>query len=127
MFSGWLELLIRRGQTSYLFRLLPTSEALQWASYNIKMKGAISASITSTDLYEETSIIIIYHVYAFKFCRMQQLAKELAVVIPMSFFEEENNAHYNSVAIIYADGLIGGLRLILISKMTCFNGVAWKP
>lgn len=38
------------------------------------------------------------------FCRMQQLAKELGVVIPVSFFEEANNAHYNSVAIIDADG-----------------------
>lgn len=35
---------------------------------------------------------------------MQKLAKELGVVIPVSFFEEANNAHYNSVAIIDADG-----------------------
>ncbi|XP_042470910.1 N-carbamoylputrescine amidase-like [Zingiber officinale] len=41
--------------------------------------------------------------------RMQQLAKELGVVIPVSFFEEENNAHYNSVAIIDADGTDLGL------------------
>lgn len=40
---------------------------------------------------------------------MQQLAKELGVVIPVSFFEEENNAHYNSVAIIDADGTDLGL------------------
>lgn len=32
------------------------------------------------------------------------LAKELGVVIPVSFFEEANNAHYNSIAIIDADG-----------------------
>lgn len=36
--------------------------------------------------------------------RMQKLAKELSVVIPVSFFEEANNAHYNSVAVIDADG-----------------------
>ncbi|KAJ1408463.1 Carbon-nitrogen hydrolase [Sesbania bispinosa] len=36
--------------------------------------------------------------------RMQELAKELGVVIPVSFFEEANNAHYNSIAIIDADG-----------------------
>ncbi|KAK9126364.1 hypothetical protein Scep_015210 [Stephania cephalantha] len=36
--------------------------------------------------------------------RMQKLAKELGVVIPVSFFEEANNAHYNSVAVIDADG-----------------------
>ncbi|KAL5132023.1 N-carbamoylputrescine amidase [Glycine soja] len=36
--------------------------------------------------------------------RMQKLAKELGVVIPVSFFEEANNAHYNSIAIIDSDG-----------------------
>lgn len=40
---------------------------------------------------------------------MQQLAKELGVVIPVSFFEEANNAHYNSIAIIDADGSDLGL------------------
>ncbi|PKA48502.1 N-carbamoylputrescine amidase [Apostasia shenzhenica] len=41
--------------------------------------------------------------------RMQKLAKELGVVIPVSFFEEANNAHYNSVAIIDSDGTDLGL------------------
>lgn len=45
----------------------------------------------------------------FMLCRMQKLAKELGVVIPVSFFEEANNAHYNSVAIIDADGTDLGL------------------
>lgn len=40
---------------------------------------------------------------------MQKLAKELGVVIPVSFFEEANNAHYNSIAIIDADGTDLGL------------------
>lgn len=40
---------------------------------------------------------------------MQKLAKELDVVIPVSFFEEANNAHYNSIAIIDADGADLGL------------------
>lgn len=40
---------------------------------------------------------------------MQYLAKELGVVIPVSFFEEANNAHYNSIAIIDADGSDLGL------------------
>lgn len=40
---------------------------------------------------------------------MQELAKELEVVIPVSFFEEANNAHYNSIAIIDADGTDLGL------------------
>lgn len=40
---------------------------------------------------------------------MQKLAKELGVVIPVSFFEEANNAHYNSVAMVDADGADLGL------------------
>ncbi|XP_042026736.1 N-carbamoylputrescine amidase-like isoform X1 [Salvia splendens] len=41
--------------------------------------------------------------------RMQKLAKELGVVIPVSFFEDANNAHYNSVVVIDADGTDLGL------------------
>lgn len=40
---------------------------------------------------------------------MQNLAKELGVVIPVSFFEEANNAHYNSIVVIDADGTDLGL------------------
>jgi len=36
--------------------------------------------------------------------RMQSLARELGVVLPVSIFERANNAHYNSVVIIDADG-----------------------
>lgn len=36
--------------------------------------------------------------------RMQRLAEELAVVLPMSFFEEEDGAFYNSLAVVDADG-----------------------
>ncbi|KAL2652726.1 hypothetical protein R1flu_020854 [Riccia fluitans] len=41
--------------------------------------------------------------------RMKNLAKELNVVIPVSFFEEANCAHYNSVVVIDADGSDLGL------------------
>ncbi|KAJ1699692.1 hypothetical protein LUZ63_008204 [Rhynchospora breviuscula] len=41
--------------------------------------------------------------------KMQEIAKELGVVLPVSFFEEANNAHYNSIAIIDADGTDLGL------------------
>ncbi|MDF2763692.1 MAG: carbon-nitrogen hydrolase [Rhodospirillales bacterium] len=34
----------------------------------------------------------------------QKLAAELELVLPISFFERANNAHYNSVAVIDADG-----------------------
>ena len=36
--------------------------------------------------------------------RMAALAAELKVVLPVSFFERANNAHYNSLAVIDADG-----------------------
>lgn len=39
---------------------------------------------------------------------MQQLARELSVVLPVSFFECVNQAFYNSVAIIDADGSVLG-------------------
>ena len=32
--------------------------------------------------------------------RMQKLAAELQVVLPVSFFERANNAHYNALAIV---------------------------
>ncbi|XP_039032713.1 N-carbamoylputrescine amidase [Hibiscus syriacus] len=41
--------------------------------------------------------------------RLQELAKELSVVLPVSFFEEANNAYFNSIAVIDADGTDLGL------------------
>ncbi|WP_374385304.1 N-carbamoylputrescine amidase [Dongia sp.] len=41
--------------------------------------------------------------------RMQELARELEVVLPVSFFEAANNAYYNSLAILDADGEMLGL------------------
>jgi N-carbamoylputrescine amidase len=41
--------------------------------------------------------------------RMQALAKELAVVIPVSFFERSATCTYNSVAVIDADGELLGV------------------
>ncbi|WP_303976803.1 N-carbamoylputrescine amidase [Dongia mobilis] len=41
--------------------------------------------------------------------RMQDLARELEVVLPISFFEAANNAYYNSLAVIDADGEMLGL------------------
>ena len=40
--------------------------------------------------------------------RMSKLAAELKVVIPISFFEKANRAHYNAIAVINADGDILG-------------------
>lgn len=41
--------------------------------------------------------------------RMSKLAKELGVVLPVSFFERVNTAHYNSLAMINADGKVLGV------------------
>ena len=41
--------------------------------------------------------------------RMAALARELGVVLPVSFFERANNAYYNSLAVIDADGRELGL------------------
>eukprot|EP00897_Mesotaenium_endlicherianum_P009878 jgi/Mesen1/8919/ME000548S08437 len=41
--------------------------------------------------------------------RLQALAKELGVVLPVSFFERANNAFFNSVVVIDADGADLGL------------------
>ena len=38
-----------------------------------------------------------------------RLAAELQVVLPISFFEKKNQAHYNTVAVIDADGCILGI------------------
>ncbi|RQM24806.1 hypothetical protein B5M09_005984 [Aphanomyces astaci] len=40
---------------------------------------------------------------------MQALAKELSVVLPISFFERYKHSYYNSVAVIDADGSILGV------------------
>jgi N-carbamoylputrescine amidase len=41
--------------------------------------------------------------------RMSALAAELGVVLPVSFFERANNAYYNSLAMVDADGAVLGL------------------
>ncbi len=40
--------------------------------------------------------------------KMSKLAFELKVVLPVSFFEKANRAHYNAIAVINADGNILG-------------------
>jgi N-carbamoylputrescine amidase len=41
--------------------------------------------------------------------RMRQVARELGVVIPVSFFEHSGQAYFNSVAVIDADGAVLGV------------------
>ena len=40
--------------------------------------------------------------------KMSEVAKKYKVVLPISFFEKDNNAYFNSIAIIDADGTILG-------------------
>jgi N-carbamoylputrescine amidase len=41
--------------------------------------------------------------------RMRKLARELGVVIPVSFFEKAGQAYYNSCAVVDADGSVLGI------------------
>ncbi len=42
-------------------------------------------------------------------CHFKELAKELGVVIPVSFYERDVNVLYNSIAVIDADGTVLGV------------------
>lgn len=42
-------------------------------------------------------------------CRFQQVARELSVVLPVSFYERDRNLLFNSVAVLDADGSILGI------------------
>ena len=41
--------------------------------------------------------------------RMSELARELDVVLPVSFFERDGNAYFNSLAVVDADGSVLGV------------------
>ena len=41
--------------------------------------------------------------------RMREVAQELQVVLPVSFFEHAGNAYFNSIAIVDADGSVLGI------------------
>ncbi|MEM7426443.1 MAG: N-carbamoylputrescine amidase [Pseudomonadota bacterium] len=41
--------------------------------------------------------------------RFSAVARELGIVMPVSFFERHNNAHYNSIAMVDADGSVLGI------------------
>jgi N-carbamoylputrescine amidase len=42
-------------------------------------------------------------------CHFTEIARQLAVVLPISFFEKKNQACYNTVAVIDADGTVMGV------------------
>jgi N-carbamoylputrescine amidase len=57
--------------------------------------------------------------------RMSALAAELEVVLPVSFFERANNAHFNALAIIDADGRVWNTRHGAIGAGICWD--QWFP
>jgi N-carbamoylputrescine amidase len=62
--------------------------------------------------------------------RMAGLAKELGVVLPVNFFERANNAYYNSVMVIDADGRELGIYRkshIPVGPPGCFEKVYTSP
>jgi N-carbamoylputrescine amidase len=62
--------------------------------------------------------------------RMRALARELSLVIPVCFFERANNAYYNSVAVLDADGaLLGTYRKshIPLGAPGCYEKVYLNP
>ena len=49
--------------------------------------------------------------------RVQDLAKRLQVVLPISLFERKNNVYYNSVVMIDADGTnLGTYRKVSLTR-----------
>jgi N-carbamoylputrescine amidase len=54
--------------------------------------------------------------------RIADLAWELGVVIPISFFEKDGNNYFNSVAVVDADGtILGKYRKTHIPQGPCYN------
>ena len=51
--------------------------------------------------------------------RFQDVARELSVVLPISFFERANNAYFNSIGIVDADGEI-------THSLDLFKRISWK-
>lgn len=62
-------------------------------------KDQLAKNFTLAQPFEKNALIAEFSV----------LAKELGVVLPLSFFELANNAHFNSLAMIDTDGSVLGL------------------
>ena len=61
---------------------------------------------------------------------MAKLARELGVVIPVNFFERANNAYYNTVAMVDADGATLGIYRkthIPVGPPGCYEKVYTSP
>mgnify|MGYP001173208823 FL=1 len=84
--------------------------------YNAAEKGA--NIILLQELFQTPYFCIEYDEKIFRLAKefenneiiseMADIAKKLNVVLPISFFEKDNNAYFNSVAVINSDGKILG-------------------
>lgn len=94
-----------RGKTSFIeLSLIRTTQQFWGKSYDRELLSLYAVNCFYLQIFALISNSLICILY-----RMQKLAKELGVVIPVSFFEEANNAHYNSIVVIDADGTDLGL------------------
>ena len=94
-------------KTSFIELNLVKSTRLYWGT-NFLLKNLEIYITKSTKILLDIALKQYASLRLVEF-RMQKLAKELGVVIPVSFFEEANNAQYNSVVVIDADGTDLGL------------------
>lgn len=91
------------------FKLIKSHESVSWvqhasiqgsaASLHEEQRSGVSRVIGGTRQGTGQGVPV---------CRFAALAKELSVVLPISFYERANNAYYNSVAVIDADGAVLG-------------------
>ena len=95
-------------------------ENISKASNLIKKAAGMGANIILLqELFQTPYFCIQYDEEIFKLAQtfeknetlehMAKLAKELKVVLPISFFEKDNNAYFNSIAVINSDGNILGV------------------
>ena len=96
------------------------TESLQRAEQLIRQAAGQGANIVLIEELFETSYFCQYQLPEFfelarpvedneGIAKFQSLARELDVVLPFSFFERDNQAYFNSVAMIDAGGAMLGL------------------
>ena len=90
----------RGRSSSQLLRIVVWRLSALWRAGASTIAGSVAAVRSSTITYSTPCV-----------CgadRFAALAKELGVVLPISYYERANNAYYNSLAVADADGSIVG-------------------
>ncbi|MDR2042974.1 MAG: N-carbamoylputrescine amidase [Clostridium sp.] len=93
---------------------LDTAEALVRAAAGAGADIILLQELFETDYFcqkpkEEYFALAVELEHSPSVRRFAAVARELGVVLPISFFERKNNAYYNSLAVIDADGTILGV------------------